>query len=73
VAKHPTRIGDGVFVGSNTNLVAPVRIGRDTVIAAGSTVTEDVPAGALAVARARQFNKAGWARAWRRLHKRGKT
>ena len=72
VNKHTTTIGDRVFVGSNTNLVAPVRVGHDTVIAAGSTVTENVPAGALAVARARQFNKAGWAKAWRRLHKRGK-
>ncbi len=62
VNKNPTTIGDNVFVGSGTELVAPVRIGRGAYIAAGSTVTEDVPADALAIARGRQVNKTGWAR-----------
>jgi len=55
--KHRTVIGDGVFIGSNTNLVAPVRIGKGALIAAGSTITENVPAGALALARSRQVLK----------------
>ncbi|MGA2090041.1 MAG: bifunctional UDP-N-acetylglucosamine diphosphorylase/glucosamine-1-phosphate N-acetyltransferase GlmU [Endomicrobiales bacterium] len=55
--KHQTIIGNRVFVGSNTNLVAPVTIGAEVVIAAGSTITEDVPAQSLAIARARQTNK----------------
>jgi bifunctional UDP-N-acetylglucosamine pyrophosphorylase / glucosamine-1-phosphate N-acetyltransferase len=53
-AKRRTVIEDGAFVGSNVSLVAPVRIGRCSVVGAGSTITEDVPDGALAVARARQ-------------------
>jgi bifunctional UDP-N-acetylglucosamine pyrophosphorylase/glucosamine-1-phosphate N-acetyltransferase len=60
--KHPTRIGDGVFVGSDSILVAPLSIGKGAYVAAGSTITEDVPAGALALGRARQVNKNGWAR-----------
>jgi len=60
--KHPTVIGDGVFVGSDSILVAPIRIGKGSYVAAGSTLTEDVPAGALALGRARQVTKAGWAR-----------
>jgi len=55
--KHVTRIGDGAFVGCNSNLVAPLTIGEGAFVAAGSTVTQDVPANALAVARARQVNK----------------
>jgi bifunctional UDP-N-acetylglucosamine pyrophosphorylase/glucosamine-1-phosphate N-acetyltransferase len=69
VSKHATIIGDGVFIGSNTNLVAPVRVGRGAIVAAGSTVTDNVPADALAVARTRQCVKTGWAKAWRRAHK----
>ena len=61
VAKHPTVIEDNVFVGSDSQLVAPVTIGRDAYVAAGSSITEDVPADSLAVARARQTNKPGWA------------
>ena len=57
VNKHKTKIGNNVFVGSNVNFVAPVKIGDDTLIAAGSTVTEDVPDGKLAIARERQINK----------------
>ncbi len=54
--KHPTVIEDGAFIGSNTGLVAPVKIGRNSVIAAGSTITKDVPPETLAVARARQVH-----------------
>jgi bifunctional UDP-N-acetylglucosamine pyrophosphorylase/glucosamine-1-phosphate N-acetyltransferase len=61
VAKHETRIGDRVFVGSNTTLIAPVTVGDGAYVAAGSTVTRDVPAGALAVGRAQQVEKPGWA------------
>ncbi|MCI0403204.1 MAG: bifunctional UDP-N-acetylglucosamine diphosphorylase/glucosamine-1-phosphate N-acetyltransferase GlmU [Acidobacteria bacterium] len=62
VNKNPTAIGEDVFVGSGTELVAPVRVGRGAYIAAGSTVTEDVPSDALAIARSRQVTKPGWAR-----------
>ncbi len=55
--KHKTTIGAKAFIGSNVNLIAPVKIGRGAKVAAGSTVTEDVPDDALAIARARQVNK----------------
>jgi bifunctional UDP-N-acetylglucosamine pyrophosphorylase/glucosamine-1-phosphate N-acetyltransferase len=58
--KHQTTIGKGVFVGSNSTLVAPITLADGSYIAAGSTVTTDVPAEALAIGRARQENKAGW-------------
>ncbi len=58
--KHPTRIGDGVFVGSDSILVAPIEIGAGAYVAAGSTLTESVPPGALALGRARQVTKTGW-------------
>lgn len=58
--KYQTTIGNGVFVGSDVQFVAPVTIGAGATIASGSTVTEDVPADALAVARGRQVNKEGW-------------
>jgi bifunctional UDP-N-acetylglucosamine pyrophosphorylase/glucosamine-1-phosphate N-acetyltransferase len=61
VHKHLTKIGDGVFVGSDSTLVAPVTIGDGAYIAAGSCVTQEVPAGALAIGRSRQANKEGWA------------
>ena len=61
VFKHHTTIGDDVFVGSNTMLVAPVTVGNAAMTASGSVVTRDVPAGDLAVARGRQENKAGFA------------
>ena len=61
VVKSPTAIEDGAFVGSNSILVAPVRIGRGAYVAAGSVITKDVPPDALGVGRARQENKAGWA------------
>ena len=59
-AKHHTRIGDGAFIGSNTNLVAPISVGAGAYIGAGSTVTRDVPDGALAVARGRQKTVENW-------------
>ena len=58
--KSKTIIGDHSFIGSNSNLVAPVNIGNETFIAAGSTITEDVPDYALAIARERQVNKEDW-------------
>jgi bifunctional UDP-N-acetylglucosamine pyrophosphorylase / glucosamine-1-phosphate N-acetyltransferase len=64
--KHPTTIGNKAFIGSDTTLVAPVRIGAGAYIAAGSTITENVPADALGVARGRQANKKGWATKKRR-------
>jgi bifunctional UDP-N-acetylglucosamine pyrophosphorylase/glucosamine-1-phosphate N-acetyltransferase len=60
VHKHQTTIGDGAFVGSDSNLVAPVNIGAGSYIAAGSSITEDVPEGALALGRSRQTTKPGW-------------
>jgi bifunctional UDP-N-acetylglucosamine pyrophosphorylase/glucosamine-1-phosphate N-acetyltransferase len=66
VNKHQTTIGDRVFIGSDTALVAPVRVGHGAYVAAGSTITENVPADALAIARGRQSNKPGWAAARRR-------
>jgi bifunctional UDP-N-acetylglucosamine pyrophosphorylase/glucosamine-1-phosphate N-acetyltransferase len=59
VAKHRTEIGAGAFVGSDTALVAPVRVGARALVAAGSVVTEDVPEDAMALARGRQVNKPG--------------
>jgi bifunctional UDP-N-acetylglucosamine pyrophosphorylase/glucosamine-1-phosphate N-acetyltransferase len=64
--KHRTLIGDGAFIGSDTMLVAPVRIGRGAVTGAGSTITRDVPDGALAVERAEQRNAEGYAERRRR-------
>jgi bifunctional UDP-N-acetylglucosamine pyrophosphorylase / glucosamine-1-phosphate N-acetyltransferase len=60
VHKHPTVIDDGAFIGTDSQLVAPVRVGKDAYVAAGSTITEDVPDGALAIGRGRQENKPGW-------------
>ncbi|MCL4495415.1 MAG: bifunctional UDP-N-acetylglucosamine diphosphorylase/glucosamine-1-phosphate N-acetyltransferase GlmU [Firmicutes bacterium] len=61
-AKHPTFIGDGAFIGCNVNLVAPVEVGPGAYVAAGSTITQNVPPDALAIARSRQDNKPEWAR-----------
>jgi len=74
VAKHRTRIGAGAFIGSNTALVAPVSVGDNAIVGAGSTITLDVDADALAVARGKQHNRAGTAsrfRAARRESERG--
>jgi bifunctional UDP-N-acetylglucosamine pyrophosphorylase/glucosamine-1-phosphate N-acetyltransferase len=65
VHKHPTRIGAGAFIGSDTTLVAPVTVGEGAYVAAGSAITEDVPPDALAIGRARQVVKEGWAAARR--------
>ena len=58
--KHPTIIEDGAFIGSDSQLIAPVRIGKGAYVGAGSSITEDVPDGALGIARGRQTNVAGW-------------
>lgn len=60
--KHHTTVGDHSFIGSNANLVAPVEVAENTCIAAGSTITNDVPEHAMAIARARQVNKEGYAK-----------
>ena len=64
--KYPTSIGNKVFIGSDSALVAPVRIGDGAYVAAGSTITENVPSDGLGIARGRQVNKAGWAAKKRR-------
>jgi bifunctional UDP-N-acetylglucosamine pyrophosphorylase/glucosamine-1-phosphate N-acetyltransferase len=65
--KNPTVIEDGAFIGSDSQLIAPVRIGKDAYVAAGSSITEDVPAEALAIGRGKQVNKPGWTKS-RRKH-----
>jgi len=60
--KHKTKIGNRVFVGSNVSIIAPVTIEDNVTIAAGSTITKDVPSKNLAIARARQINKSHWQR-----------
>jgi bifunctional UDP-N-acetylglucosamine pyrophosphorylase / glucosamine-1-phosphate N-acetyltransferase len=60
VHKHHTIVEDGAFIGSDSQLVAPVRIGKDAYIAAGSSIVEDVPSGSLGIARGRQTNIDGW-------------
>jgi len=67
--KHLTNIGAGVFVGSNTALVAPVKVGDGATIAAGSVITKDVPADALAITRADQQVREGWAARYRDIKK----
>ncbi len=64
--KHRTTIEDDAFIGCNTNLVAPVTVGHGSYVAAGSTITKNVPPGSLGVARARQNNLEGWAEKQRR-------
>jgi len=72
-AKHRTQIGKRVFIGSNTALVAPVKVGDGAYIGAGTVVTEDVPAGALALARVKQTIKEGWAKRLRQMKALGKN
>jgi bifunctional UDP-N-acetylglucosamine pyrophosphorylase/glucosamine-1-phosphate N-acetyltransferase len=72
LAKHRTEIGKGAFIGSNSSLVAPVKIGDGAYIGSGSVITQDVPADALALGRARQSIKEGWARRLRALKAIGK-
>lgn len=73
VSKFPTTIDADVFIGSNTNLVAPVHVGKGAMIAAGSTITENIPPDTLAVARSRQVMKHHWVKAWFRKRKRGRS
>ena len=72
IAKYQTKIGNRVFIGSDSALVAPIRIGDGAYVAAGSTLTENVPADALALGRGRQVNKPGWARQRRNALKNAK-
>src|SRR5437899_11531998 len=67
VAKHHTDIGEGAFIGSNSALVAPVAIGDDSYVGSGSVITRDLPAGALALARAKQVVQEGWTARMRKL------
>jgi bifunctional UDP-N-acetylglucosamine pyrophosphorylase/glucosamine-1-phosphate N-acetyltransferase len=62
ISKHATVVDDGAFVGSDSTLVAPVRVGKDAYVGAGSCITENVPAEALAIGRGRQVIKEGWVR-----------
>ena len=70
--KHKTIIGDGAFIGTNSSLVAPVTIGAGAYLGSGGVVTKDVPADALAVARAEQVNKEGWAARYNAAQKKRK-
>jgi bifunctional UDP-N-acetylglucosamine pyrophosphorylase/glucosamine-1-phosphate N-acetyltransferase len=71
VSKHRTVVEDGAFIGSGSQLIAPVTVGKGAYVGAGSSITEDVPAGALGIARGRQNNVEGWAE--RRKGNPGKT
>jgi bifunctional UDP-N-acetylglucosamine pyrophosphorylase/glucosamine-1-phosphate N-acetyltransferase len=62
VERHQTIIGDRAFIGSNVELVAPVKVGNGSSIGAGTTVTKDVPEGALAISRVKQKNIKGWSK-----------
>ena len=70
--KSRIEIGDGAFIGSDTALVAPVKVGAGAITGAGSVITRDVPADALAVARGQQTEKPGWAKAFREKKQREK-
>ncbi|MDB5457680.1 MAG: glmU, partial [Caulobacter sp.] len=73
--KFETHVGAGAFIGSNSALVAPVRIGDGAMTGSGSVITQDVPADGLALSRAPQINKPGWAAKFRalKLTKKGKA
>ena len=71
--KHKTEIGDGAFVGTNSSLVAPVKIGKGAYLGSGGVITKDVPEGALAVARSEQVNKEGWADRYNAAQKKRKS
>lgn len=71
--KHRTEIGEGAFIGSNTSLVAPVKIGRDAYVGSGSVITKDVPAEALALERSKQEERPGWAAKFRSMMARRKA
>ena len=70
--KHKTTIGSGAFVGSNSSLVAPVKIGAGAYVGSGSVITRDVPDDALAVERSGQTNRDGGARRYREMKTKGK-
>src|SRR4029077_18414261 len=72
VAKHRTDIGSEAFIGSNSSLVAPVKIGDRAYVVSGSVITRDVPADSLAIGRGRQTVKDGWAARLRQLKSAGK-
>ena len=61
VSKHPTTVEAEAFIGCNATLVAPVNVGRGAYVGAGSVISEDIPAQALAIARSRQQNRRDWA------------
>jgi bifunctional UDP-N-acetylglucosamine pyrophosphorylase / glucosamine-1-phosphate N-acetyltransferase len=67
VNKHQTVIGDGAFIGTDSQLIAPVTVGAGAYVAAGSTITQDVPDGALAIGRGKQENKPGWVEKRKRM------
>jgi bifunctional UDP-N-acetylglucosamine pyrophosphorylase/glucosamine-1-phosphate N-acetyltransferase len=67
--KHQTTIGSDAFIGSNSTLIAPVKIGDGVIVAAGSVITDDISANDGAFGRARQVNKEGWAARWREVKK----
>jgi bifunctional UDP-N-acetylglucosamine pyrophosphorylase/glucosamine-1-phosphate N-acetyltransferase len=71
--KHKTEIGTGAFIGTNSSLVAPVRIGNGAYIGSGSVITRDVPDDAMAVERSQQTNREGGATRYRELKTRGKA
>ena len=60
--KHKTKIGEGSFVGTNSSLVAPINIGKNAYVGAGSTITKDIPDNALGVGRSKQINKENWSK-----------
>ncbi|MBS3818808.1 bifunctional UDP-N-acetylglucosamine diphosphorylase/glucosamine-1-phosphate N-acetyltransferase GlmU [bacterium] len=72
IKKHRTHIGKGAFIGSGTELVAPVKVGRGSYLGAGSTITKDVSSDSLAVARGRQVEKSGWAKRKKEKEKKNK-
>jgi bifunctional UDP-N-acetylglucosamine pyrophosphorylase / glucosamine-1-phosphate N-acetyltransferase len=71
--KHLTEIGEGAFIGSNSSLVAPVRIGKGAYVGSGSVITKEIEPDALAVGRGRQKNMEGWAQAYRSRNVKSKT
>ena len=71
--KHLTQIGDGAFIGTNSSLVAPVKIGAGAYLGSGGVVTDDVPDDALALARSKQVNKTGWAARYRAAQEKRKA
>jgi len=71
--KHLTQVGDGAFIGTNSSLVAPVKIGKGAYLGSGGVITVDVPDDALALARSKQVNKTGWAARYRTAQEKRKA